>query len=203
MVSEKKDELDDKYESEIKIISNNDEKVKSIGEHFANELGRQIHTLIINESMYTQQIANTLNVDVALVIYHLKKMTELGLVKITHKQIKKRRGEKHKFFQSIPTVTVIIGKTDKEIKETGILKKIFRDGIKIVMILPVTVMSWFVINFLTKPSNFNIQSNLTGKSFIEIFYSSEINSIIISHIIAILLTLIIIKRKKVGRILSL
>ena len=197
MDAKKKDGVeDDKSLPEIKIISNNEEIIKTTGEHFANKLGRQIHMLILDEPMYTQQIANTLDVDVALVIYHLKKMTELNIVKITIKQIKGRRGEKHKFFQSIPVVTVIMRKTDDEIKDKKFLNRIFKKGIKFTMIIFTAFLSWSTINFLTKPQTFIIQSDLTNKSFIEIIYSSEITSLVISNIIAILLTLIIMKKRK-------
>jgi len=118
-----------------------DDNLKALGELLSNETSRKIMSHLMNNEMYTNEIATKLDFRVSLVIHHLKKMDSLGLVEITEKKIK-RKGEKHRFFKIDSDIFVTLNKTKDEVEEKGILKRIFRDGIKFASIGIATVATW-------------------------------------------------------------
>lgn len=119
-------------DNKIKVFGSDDD-LKSLGELLSNETSRKIITSLMNSKMYTNEIATKLNMRVSLVIHHLKKLEELGLLKITNKQII-RKGDKHRFFKMNYDIFVILDKTKGEIEKKGILKKIFKDGVTLTLI---------------------------------------------------------------------
>ena len=116
-------------EDEIKVFDANDQNLKMLGELLANESSRNIIKLLINKQMYTNEIAKKLDMRVSLVIHHLKKMEDLELLEITHKQIV-RKGNNHRYFKMVPNLFLTPGHTQEENEEKGTLKKFFREGIK-------------------------------------------------------------------------
>ncbi len=67
----------------IKILATDDEKIKSFGEIFTNDSSREILQLLFNEELTASQIAQKSNVSLQLVKYHLNKLQNLGVVKIS------------------------------------------------------------------------------------------------------------------------
>jgi len=130
--------LDD--EPKIKVFAS-DDNLKSLGELLSNDSSRKIIFNLMNQAMYTNEIATTLDMRVSLVIHHLKKMEELGMVTITEKKIK-RKGQEHRFFKINSDIFVTINKTKEDIEKQGILKRIFRDGIKFAVIGFIGILSW-------------------------------------------------------------
>ena len=115
-------------DNKIKVFGSDDD-LKSLGELLSNETSRKIIKNLMEHEMYTNQIATKLDMRVSLVIHHLKKMEALGLLNITDKKIK-RKGENHRFFKMDSDIFVSLNNTKEEVKEKGILKKIFKEGIK-------------------------------------------------------------------------
>ncbi|MHB8603411.1 MAG: ArsR/SmtB family transcription factor [Nitrosotalea sp.] len=66
----------------IDILSLEDDKIKSIGELLSNDTSRNIMKSLLKETMTANQISQNMNVSLPLVMYHLKKMQSIGLVKI-------------------------------------------------------------------------------------------------------------------------
>lgn len=117
----------------IKVFSSEDEKLKMLGELLSNKSSREIIKLLIEKEMYTNEIASKLEIRPNLVIHHLKKLEELGLLEVTNREIVKR-GNTHRYFRINPYLFLAPnGIQDKE-KDEGILKKIFKDGVKFVAI---------------------------------------------------------------------
>jgi len=67
----------------IKILATDDEKIKSFGEILTNDSSREILQLLFNEDLTATQIAQKSNVSLQLVKYHLNKLQNLGVVKIS------------------------------------------------------------------------------------------------------------------------
>ena len=111
----------------IKVFSSEDEKLKLLGELLSNKSSRDIIKLLVYEEMYTNEIANRLDMRVSLVIHHLKKLKALGLLQVTDKKIV-RKGNDHKHFKIIPNIFVTLNKIEEN-KEKR-LKKIFKNTIK-------------------------------------------------------------------------
>lgn len=179
----------------IKVFSSKDEKLKILGELLSNKSSRDIIKLLIEKEMYTNEITKKLDLRVNLVIHHLRKMESIGLLEINNKKII-RKGEEHRFFK-IPPGMLIVPNESEDIKKNGFLKKIFKNGIKFVSIISVGVFSWLSGNFIVNFQNSTTSSASISKPIIETISDSGIVPIIISQLIVILLTIYLIKKKKV------
>lgn len=67
----------------IEILSTEDERIKTVGELLSSDSSRTILKLLFNDQMTANQLAQKTEISLPLVIYHLKKMQESGIVKIS------------------------------------------------------------------------------------------------------------------------
>ncbi len=141
--------------NKIKIFGSDDD-LKSLGELLSNETSRKIIKNLMENQMYTNEIATKLDMRVSLVIHHLKKMESLGLLEITDKKIK-RKGEKHRFFTMNSDIFVTLDKTKEDFEKKGILKRIFRDGIKVTAVGIASFIAWST-TLLTDPQRITFAS---------------------------------------------
>src|SRR5207249_1737870 len=116
----------------VEIISTDDEKIKSVGELLSSDSGRNILKLLFDQVLTANQIAQKTEISLPLVIYHLKKMQDMGIVKITNigKNIKT---QDMKFYTSSKFAIVILpsnvtekAKTSKSLANS--FKAIYRFG---------------------------------------------------------------------------
>ena len=68
----------------VEILSTEDGKIKAIGEILSSDSSRQILKLLFNDSLTANQISQKTGISLPLVIYHLKKMQDVNVVKITN-----------------------------------------------------------------------------------------------------------------------
>lgn len=68
----------------VEILSTEDLKLKSIGEILSSDSSRAILKILFNDSLTANQISQKTEISLPLVIYHLKKMQDAGVVKITN-----------------------------------------------------------------------------------------------------------------------
>ena len=135
-------------DNKIKVFAS-DDNLKSLGELLSNETSRKIISALMESEMYTNEIATKLDLRVSLVIHHLKKLEELGLVEIENKKIK-RKGEKHRFFKMNSDIFVTLDKNKEDIDKKGILKRIFKEGIKFNALGFVSMMAFVFSGGLAK-----------------------------------------------------
>jgi len=147
-------------ENKIKVFAS-DDNLKSLGELLSNETSRKIIMNLMHREMYTNEIATKLDIRVSLVIHHLRKLEELGLVEIENKKIK-RKGEKHRFFKMNSDIFITLDKDKEDIKKKGILMKIFREGIKFAVIGIAVISTW--LSMRTKEQSSEIKSSLKTSS---------------------------------------
>lgn len=124
----------------IKTFGKDDEGLKSLGKLLSNETSRKIMVCLRDEPMYINQIAKKLNLQMNLVIHHIKLLEDAGLLITTKKKIT-RKGVEHTHYQVIPNIFINITET-KEEHEKSFFKRIFRDGIKFVGIGIAAVLVW-------------------------------------------------------------
>jgi len=127
-------------------VFGSDDNLKILGELLGNETGRKIMFNLMNTDMYTNEIAVKLGIRVSLVIHHLEKMQQLGLLEITEKKLV-RKGKKHRFFKVNSHFFISVNQTKKEMEESGLLKRIFKSTIKFAVI-GIAVVSVFIIEDL-------------------------------------------------------
>jgi DNA-binding transcriptional ArsR family regulator len=72
-----------KSDESIKVMSVDDEKIKTVGEILSNDSSRAILKILANKEMSTNQISQDTDLSIALVAFHLKKMQEIGIIKMT------------------------------------------------------------------------------------------------------------------------
>lgn len=153
------DKEQDEISDKIKVFSSDDEKLKMLGELLSNKSSRDIIRLLTDKEMYTNEIANKLDMRANLVIHHLKKLQELGLLEVKNKKIVKK-GNEHRHFRMIPNLFITPNHNQEEMKEKETLKKIFKKGIKFMAIGFVTTMT-FVLTDLHRfynPDNISYSS---------------------------------------------
>lgn len=67
----------------IEIFLSDDEKIKTVGELLTNNSSRTILQLLFDEELTANQIARHTNISLQLVKYHLNKMQQAGMIKIS------------------------------------------------------------------------------------------------------------------------
>jgi DNA-binding transcriptional ArsR family regulator len=67
----------------IEILSTDDHRIKTVGELLSSDSSRAILKLLFNDQMTANQIAQKTETSLPLVMYHLKKMQDAGIVKIS------------------------------------------------------------------------------------------------------------------------
>ena len=72
-----------KPDESIKVMSVDDEKIKTVGEILSNDSSRAILKILANKEMSANQISQDTDLSIALVAFHLKKMQDVGIIKMT------------------------------------------------------------------------------------------------------------------------
>ena len=127
MSEENKDEITEK----IKIIATDDEKIKSFGELLTNDSSRAILQLLFNEELTALQIAEKTGISLQLVKYHIIKLQDLGVVKVT-KVEKNSKSQDMKFYSASKFSMVIVPpKYSEKTKESKLLVRSFKHIYKI------------------------------------------------------------------------
>jgi DNA-binding transcriptional ArsR family regulator len=115
----------------FKILATDDEKIKSFGEILTNDSSREILQLLFNEELTATQIAQKTHVSLQLVKYHLNKLQDLGIVKIT-KIEKNSKSQDMKLYTATKFSIVIVPPTlSEKTKESKMLVRSFRHIYKI------------------------------------------------------------------------
>lgn len=131
-------------DDDVKIkVFTSDDNLKALGELLSNDSSRNIIYNLMTQEMYTNEIATKLDMRVSLVIHHLKKLEDLGLLEISEKRIK-RKGIDHRFFKIKSNIFVVLDQDKTEIEEKGLLSRIFKDGTKFASIVIAGISMWFL-----------------------------------------------------------
>ena len=122
---------DDNLTEKIKILATDDEKIKSFGELFTNDSSREILQLLFNEELSANQISQRTGVSLQLVKYHLNKLQDLGVVKIT-KIEKNSKSQDMKIYTATKfSIVIVPPKLSEKTKESKLLVRSFRHIYKV------------------------------------------------------------------------
>ena len=97
----------------FKILSTDDEKIKSFGEIFTNDSSRKILQLLFDEELSATQIAQKSEISLQLVKYHLAKLQSLEVVKVS-KIEKNSKSQDMKIYTALKFSLVIVPPTLSE-----------------------------------------------------------------------------------------
>jgi DNA-binding transcriptional ArsR family regulator len=90
----------------VEILSTEDQKMKAVGEILSSDSSRAILKILFNDSLTANQISQKIEISLPLVIYHLKKMQESGIVKIT--SVGKNTKSHNMKFYTVDKLAIII-----------------------------------------------------------------------------------------------
>ncbi|MEW6042979.1 MAG: winged helix-turn-helix domain-containing protein [Thermoproteota archaeon] len=114
----------------VEILSTDDEKIKLIGSLLSNDASRSILKLLFEQEMTANDIAKKTGMLLSLVIFHLQKMQEAGIVTIS-KIGKNSKGHDMKYYGTTKLAVIILpskfsdkAKNSKSLNNS--LNKIFR-----------------------------------------------------------------------------
>ena len=125
------DDENDGFTEKIKILATDDEKIKSFGELFTNDSSREILQLLFNEELTATQIAQKTGISLQLVKYHLIKLQDLGIVKIS-KIEKNSKSQDMKIYTATKfSIVIVPPKLSEKTKESKLLVRSFRHIYKV------------------------------------------------------------------------
>ena len=133
----------------VNVVGADDQKLKLLGELLRNETSRKIIRYLMENETYLNELSKKLELQPNLVVHHLKKLKDAKLVTITKKKII-RKGVERNYYKMNPYFFVAPNKTMDEIKEKGILKKIFKESVKFASIGMAVCSSWIITNNIIK-----------------------------------------------------
>jgi len=126
------DELDNNELTEhIKILATDDEKIKSFGEILSNDSSREILQLLFNDELTASQIAQKSNVSLQLVKYHLNKLQDLGVVKVSKIEKNSKSQDMKIYTASKFSIVIVPPKMSEKTKESKLLVRSFRNIYKV------------------------------------------------------------------------
>jgi DNA-binding transcriptional ArsR family regulator len=126
-----KNKNEDEITEKIKIMATDDVKIKSFGELLTNDSSRSILQLLFNEELTALQISEKTGISLQLVKYHIIKLQDLGVVKVT-KTEKNSKSQDMKFYSASKFSMVIVPpKYSEKTKESKLLVRSFKHIYKI------------------------------------------------------------------------
>ena len=132
----------------VRVFHINDDSLKALGELLRNKTSRDLIVILHEQELYISQISLKLDIRVSLVIHHLKKLRELGLLVITEKPISKRT-KNHKYYTIKTDAFTILFTEDKTNNYIG-FKKIIKNSIKFASVGFAGIVTWFGMNVINQ-----------------------------------------------------
>ena len=134
----------------VEIISTEDQKMKAIGEILSSDSSRAILKLLFNDSLTANQISQKTEISLPLVIYHLKKMQESGVVKIT--SVGKNTKSHDMKFYTVDKLAIIIlpSQMSEPAKKSKSLFNSFTRIHRLATLGGVSIAAWFSSQIIQK-----------------------------------------------------
>jgi len=134
----------------VEILSTEDQKMKSIGEILSSDSSRAILKILFNDSLTANQISQKTEISLPLVIYHLKKMQESGVVKIT--SVGKNTKSHDMKFYTVDKLAIIIlpSQMSEPAKKSKSLFNSFTRIHRLATLGGVSIATWFSSQIIQK-----------------------------------------------------
>ncbi|QUC64309.1 winged helix-turn-helix transcriptional regulator [Nitrosopumilus sp. K4] len=142
----------------IDILSTEDEKLKAVGEILSSDSSRQILKLLFNNSLSANQISQKTELSLPLVIHHLKKMQNAGVIKITN--VGKNSKSHDVKFYTIDKVAIVIlpSEMQQPAKKSKSLFNSFNRIHRLATLGGVSLATWFSSQLLKPKSPIQSES---------------------------------------------
>ena len=161
----------DDITEKIKILATDDEKIKSFGELFSNDSSRKILQLLFNEELAATQISKKTDISLQLVKYHLNKLQDLGIVKIS-KIEKNSKSQDMKIYSATKfSIVIVPPKLSEKTKESKLLVRSFKHIYKVAGLgIATGISGLFSLSMLQQDRPISVDDTITSQ---ESFSSEE------------------------------
>lgn len=132
-------------EQNFQVFSNDDDRLKILGEIFSNESSRKILALLLDKELTIMNISKELGISANLIIHHLKKMVSSDIVSIT-KETKNRRGRPLRFYRAKSTIVIASKDTLNHTRNGKSLRKALEDITRFSAVGIAGVFTWVITN---------------------------------------------------------
>jgi len=148
----------------IEILSTDDDRIKAVGELLSSDSSRNILKLLFNDQMTANQIAQKTEISLPLVIYHLKKMQEAGIVKIAQTG-KNTKSHDMKYYTVDKFAIVILpsGMTEKAKASKSLLNS-FNRIYRFATIGGAALAAWFSSQFIQQQNQVVVSNGVERES---------------------------------------
>ena len=153
---EKNDDVFDK----IEIFASDDDKLKFLGELLGNESSRKILLLLTNHEMSANDLSEKTNLRLSLVIHHLNKMQQVGIVKIA-KTEKNTKNHDMKYYSAKSGIMIFSKEISEKAKKSKSLSVSLTKIMRFSAIGIAGLASWLI----TKPSEISNDGWNLGDEF--------------------------------------
>ena len=145
----------------VEILSTEDQKIKAIGEILSSDSSREILKILFNDSLTANQISQKTDISLPLVIYHLKKMQDSGIVKIT--SVGKNTKSHDMKFYTVDKLAIIIlpSKMSEPAKKSKSLFNSFTRIHRLATLGGVSIAAWFSSQIIQKGAEPNLAEEQT------------------------------------------
>lgn len=142
----------------IEILSTDDDRIKAVGELLSSDSSRAILKLLFNEEMTANQIAQKTEISLPLVMYHLKKMQDANVVRISQTG-KNTKSHDMKYYTVDKFAIVILpsGMSEKA-KSSKSLFNSFNRIYRFATIGGVSLAAWFSAQFIQQNNRIAISN---------------------------------------------
>ncbi|MDH3736970.1 MAG: winged helix-turn-helix domain-containing protein [Nitrosopumilus sp.] len=146
------------------MFATDDEKIKSFGEIFTNNSSREILQLLFNEELTATQISQRTEISLQLVKYHLNKLQNLGVVKIS-KIEKNSKSQDMKIYSATKfSIVIVPPKLSEKTKESKLLVRSFRHIYKVAGLGIATGLSGlFSLSLLQQEREIPVNDSVTNR----------------------------------------
>ncbi|MCV0431281.1 winged helix-turn-helix domain-containing protein [Nitrosopumilus sp.] len=156
----------DEFTEKIKILATDDDKIKSFGELFTNDSSREILQLLFNEELTANQIAQKTKISLQLVKYHLIKLQDLGIVKISKIEKNSKSQDMKVYTATKFSIVIVPPKLSEKTKESKLLVRSFRHIYKVAGLGIATGISGLLsLSQLPKSKEISLDDSITSRQF--------------------------------------
>lgn len=169
------DNSDDDSTENFKIFATDDQKIKSFGEIFTNDSSREILQLLFNEELSATQIAQKSNISLQLVKYHINKLQDLGVVKISKIEKNSKSQDMKIYTASKFSIVIVPPKLSEKTKESKLLVRSFRNIYKVAGFAMATGLSGLLsLSQMQQDKQISIDDAIQNKKLLPIEKSDQI-----------------------------
>lgn len=153
-----KEDNDDEIYDKIEILSSNDEKLKFLGELLSNESSRNILLILNNQEMSANDLSEKTGLRLSLIIHHLNKMQQVGIVKIS-KIGKNSKNHDVKYYSAKHGIIILTEEAAHRAKKSKTFLNATKRVFRFASIGVAGLLGWFIMDY---SNHFNNELVISG-----------------------------------------